>query len=266
MIRASFSFISVSAVVLACASSTACSSSSSGGSPAAPGEDGGETHADAAPTPFDAGGVHETSTGAQPDAGGTTDAAAGGCQLSASSMLLSPTLTFKSGSSTTDCASTSSGNVWGATCTLQPTGACTASATCTLEIYNADNTGGMATATGTVTVSGTTATGSLSYTDESGDSCQDAITGALTVPVASPMACMVSCDNGTPNNEMGCDPCMMKACAAAYGACMADNETGGCITCGQLLTTNGASGINCTNTPRLIGNLMNCACLPQTCD
>lgn len=266
MIRASYRFVFRPAVVLACAASVACSSSS-GGSSEIPGEDAGETHADAASRPVDAGASsQEASVGLTNDAAPMSDAASGGCQLSASAMLLSPALTFTSGSSMTDCASTASGNVWGATCTLQPTAACTASATCTLEIDNADSTGGMATATGTVTVSGTTASGALSYTDESGDSCVAGITGALTVPAAVPMACMVSCDNGTPNNEMGCDPCMMKACAADYAACMADSETGGCITCGQLLTTSGANGINCANTPRLIANLMNCACLPQTCD
>jgi len=58
----------------------------------------------------------------------------------------------------------------------------------------------------------------------------------------------------------------MNNCATQYAACQADTESGGCINCQQLLAGTAGSGINCTNTPQIITDLLNCACQTTTCD
>jgi hypothetical protein len=120
--------------------------------------------------------------------------------------------------------------------------------------------------TGTVTVTGSTATGSVTYSDSTGFMCNDSVSGQVSVSMGTPGACSQTCANNAPNNEMGCDPCLMKACATQYAACVADTESGGCINCSQLISGNAGSGFNCPNTPQIVMNLLACGCSPATCD
>jgi hypothetical protein len=78
-----------------------------------------------------------------------------------------------------------------------------------------------------------------------------------------PGACMQTCDNGTPNGETGCNPCMQSNCPTEYAACQADNQSG-CVSCAALLA-GGGSGFSCPNTDTLAGNLLTCACKSTTC-
>ena len=259
------------AVVLAAAAQLGCSSSSQGTS-----GDAGRNPADAAQGSSD--GAHEESTGsdASPEASSSSDGSGesegdggegdGGCQLSANSVLINPTFVVTSGSPAADCPSAANKNILGSGCTLDPTGPCTANAACTILLNNADGTSGSYVETGTVTVSGAAATGSLVYSDCTGFTCSNTISGPVTLSMGTPGACEVTCDNGSPNNEDGCDPCIMKACASAYAACEADKSTGGCISCSDLLGGNAGSGFNCTATEQLLTNLLDCACMPATCD
>jgi len=79
-----------------------------------------------------------------------------------------------------------------------------------------------------------------------------------------PGACMQTCNNGTPNGEQGCNPCMQSNCAAQYAACQADNDPS-CVSCAMLLS-GGGSGFSCPNTDTIAGNLLTCACQATTCD
>ncbi len=81
---------------------------------------------------------------------------------------------------------------------------------------------------------------------------------------AMPGACMQTCSSNALDNEMGCDPCIQANCPTEYAACQNDNESGSCINCPQLLQ--GAdSGVECTNTPTIVANLLDCACQSTTC-
>jgi hypothetical protein len=74
---------------------------------------------------------------------------------------------------------------------------------------------------------------------------------------------MQTCDNGTPNAEQGCNPCMQSNCPTEYAACEADNDPS-CVSCAQLLA-GGGTGFSCANTDTIAGNLLACACQPTTC-
>ena len=184
------------------------------------------------------------------------------CNLSAASVLINPTLTYTSGTDPVDCPSASNMNIASTGCSLQPTGMCTAIATCTVSFV--DN-GGTIMETGAVTVAGSTATGAISYSDTSGVTCNETLTGPVTVGTGTPGACMQTCDNATLNDEMGCNPCLMKSCATEYAACLADTQSG-CINCSQLLSGTAGSGIQCSGTDQLVSNLIGCGCSPATCD
>jgi hypothetical protein len=189
----------------------------------------------------------------------------GACNLTSSSVFANPVFTYTSGS-TSECPSNDFFTILGAACTLAPTGPCTATATCTVQSFNADD-GGIGTFMGsaTVTVTGSTATGSITL--HSGQlACTDTVSAQIGMP-GTPGACDVTCCNGALNNETGCDPCLEKACAAQYAACQADNQSaGGCINCSQLLAGIATSGISCPNTDQLQQNLLDCACTLATCE
>ena len=268
MLRESSAF----ALVLACALQAGCSSSSQG---TTPGGDAGGSQADAgqnipgapdgSPSPDDA--STPASPGASADSGIVTpdgDASNSPCNLSAASVLINPTLMYTSGTDSVDCPSVSNDNIVGSGCSLQPTGMCTAIATCTVSFSNGGSSA-MITETGAVTVAGGTATGAVSYSDTSGITCNETVSGPVTVGTGTPGACMQTCENMTPNDEMGCNPCLMKSCAKEYAACLADTESG-CINCSQLLSGNAGSGIQCTNTAQIVFNLLACGCSPATCD
>jgi hypothetical protein len=216
----------------------------------------GSPEASADALPEDSSPSSDAATG---DGGGN-----GACDLSAMSVLINPTLMYTSGTDPVDCPSAANHNIQSSSCALQPTGMCTANATCSVAVNNAGSTG-LITETGTVTVTGSTATGSVSYSDSSGVTCFDSISGPVTVGTGTPGACMQTCSNGTPNGETGCNPCLMKACASAYAACLADN-TSGCINCNQLLSGTAGTGIQCNATAQLVFNLLACGCSPATCD
>ncbi len=220
---------------------------------------------DGSPSPDDASGPG--SPEASVDAGAATpdDGASNSpCNLSAASVLINPTLMYTSGTDPVDCPSVSNDNIVGSGCSLQPTGMCTAIATCTVSFTNGGSPG-MITETGAVTVAGSTATGAISYSDTSGITCNETVSGQVTVGTGTPGACTQTCENMTPNDEMGCNPCLMKSCATEYAACLADTESG-CINCSQLLGGNAGSGIQCTNTAQIVFNLLACGCSPATCD
>jgi hypothetical protein len=82
---------------------------------------------------------------------------------------------------------------------------------------------------------------------------------------AMPGVCMQTCVNDALDNEMGCDPCIQANCPTEYAACQNDSESGGCINCAQLLQ-GGDSGVDCTDTPTIVANLLNCACHSTTCN
>ncbi len=254
--------------VFACAIQAACSSSS----PGTPGDDAGGSATDAAQDLTDASSPEASSPDASQqavpaDASTATDGGTGSpCNLSANSVLINPTFTLTSGTSTTDCPSASNQNIQSSGCSLQPTGACTATATCTLQVNNEDGTGGAVMETGTLTVTGSTATGSVTYDDSMGFMCNNTVSGQVSVSMGTPGACTQTCANGALNNEMGCDPCLMKACATQYAACLADTESGGCINCSQLLSGTAGSGIECASTSQIESDLVACACSPATCD
>ncbi len=194
----------------------------------------------------------------------TTGATAPPCNLSAASVLINPTLTYTSGTDPIDCPSASNNNIVGSGCSLQPTGTCTAIATCSVSFSNAGSSA-IIMETGAVTVSGSTATGAISYNDPSGITCNQTVSGQVTVGTGTAGACSQTCSNMTPNGEMGCNPCLMRSCASAYAACLADTQSG-CINCSQLLNGTAGSGIQCTNTDQIVFNLLACGCSPATCD
>jgi hypothetical protein len=172
---------------------------------------------------------------------------------------------YTSGTDPVECPSASNHNIVASSCSLQPTGMCTANATCSVALNNSGGTG-IIMETGTLTVSGSTATGSISYSDPSGITCFESVSGPVSVGMGTPGACMQTCSNSAINAEMGCNPCLMKACASAYAACLADTESGGCINCNMLLSGTAGSGIQCNNTAQLEFNLLACGCSSATCD
>jgi hypothetical protein len=189
------------------------------------------------------------------DSGGETM----GCTLSSDSILGAVTVGFVSGSP--DCPTTLNGA--SASCSLMKTATCMASTYCTVEDESCDSWSGL----GTLTAKGSAASGDLTLSDAfSGETCVASVSGSLEVSTGTPGACDITCMNGAPNNEMGCDPCLKKACAAEYAACLADNASSGCISCSQYLSGFPPSGIQCSDTPTVLMNLLNCGCAATTCD
>jgi hypothetical protein len=258
----------------------ALNASCSGGdgpSSGATAEDGGAKGSDAAVTPPDAATAASDGSpeAAVPDAsagmpttsdGGAGDSGADGsaCNLTDQSIILQPVLNYTSGTDPVDCPSASNNNIVSASCSLAPAGVCIANATCSVAFTNAGSST-IITETGAVTVTGSMAIGAIGWQDPSGITCNQSISGKVTLGTGMPGVCSQTCSNMTPNGEMGCNPCLMTACATQYQACLADNASG-CINCNQLLSGNAGSGIQCTNTSQLVFNLLACGCSPAACD
>jgi hypothetical protein len=199
-----------------------------------------------------------------PDGGAGDSGDGGACNLSDHSIILHPVLNYTSGTDPVECPSASNNNIVNASCSLTPAGGCIANATCSVAFSNAGSST-IITETGAVTVTGSTAVGAIAWQDPSGITCNQSISGTVTLGTGMPGVCSQSCSNMTPNAEMGCNPCLMTACPTEYQACLADNASG-CINCNQLLSGTAGSGIQCTNTDQIVFNLLACGCSPAACD
>jgi hypothetical protein len=196
--------------------------------------------------------------------------AAASCTLTSQSAFGTSTITFVGGTDQADCPTSDNGNIASGGCTISQTQGCSGDISCSFTAMDDQGFEDEWTGTGTVVATGSNGTGTAMLTDsDSGGTCTISITGSLAAVTGTPGSCPQTCANGTPNNEMGCDPCMMKACASEYTACQQDTEAsegGGCISCADLLAGNAGSGIDCTNTDSIMQNLVDCACTSTTCD
>lgn len=213
------------ALLFVVALNVACSSSS--GSSSTPAEDGGAKGSDAAGALVDAATAASDgpSEAAAPDGPAdmpsapdvsTGDSGDGGaCNLSDRSILLQPVLNYTSGTDPVDCPSASNNNIVSASCSLAPAGGCIANATCSVAFTNAGSSA-VITETGAVTLTGSTAMGAIGWQDPSGITCNQSISGTVTLGTGMPGVCSQTCSNMTPNGEMGCNPCLVTACPTAY--------------------------------------------------
>jgi hypothetical protein len=254
----------------------ACSSSS--GSSSTTAEDGGAKGSDAAAIPADAAmaAYDGSSEAAAPDgpaampnapdggAGDSGDDGSSSCNLSDRSIILQPVLNYTSGTDPAECPSASNNNIVSASCSLAPAGGCIANATCSVAFSNAGSST-IITETGAVTVTGSKAVGAIGWQDPSGITCNQSISGTVSLGTGMPGVCSQTCSNMTPNGEMGCNPCLMAACPSQYQACLSDNASG-CINCNQLLSGTAGSGIQCTNTDQIVFSLLGCGCSPAACN
>jgi len=160
------------------------------------------------------------------------------------------------GSQTIECTSCSQSDL--ATCTPK------AAQACVPEGGTSSSSSGSSSGGSSGSSSGSSSGGSSGSSSGAGDAGGE---GGGGHPM--PGACSITCQNGEPNNEMGCDPCLMSNCASEYAACEADLDMGaGCISCYDMLQPPDGSGggFFCANTMQVVQNLLACACQSTTCD